>query len=126
EHRRARDELADLVLALAAERAVKELFPGGGFFRHQPGSLAVRTLSTMPYFTASSADRKLSRSVSLAMVSTDWPVCLARISFSRWRRNRISRAWISTSEAWPEKPPIGWWIITREFGSTKRLVLSPA
>src|SRR6185295_6495551 len=69
EHRRARNQLADLVLALAAERAVKQLLAGGGFFRHQPGSLEVRTLSTMPYFTATSADRKLSRSVSLAMVS---------------------------------------------------------
>ena len=25
------------------------------------------------------------------------------------------------SEAWPWKPPIGWWIITREFGRQKRL-----
>ena len=30
------------------------------------------------------------------------------------------------SEAWPEKPPEGWWIITRELGRTKRLPLAPA
>jgi len=33
------------------------------------------------------------------------------------RRVRISRAWMSMSVAWPWKPPSGWWIITREFGS---------
>ena len=30
------------------------------------------------------------------------------------------------SEAWPWKPPSGWWIITRELGSAKRLPLAPA
>ena len=30
------------------------------------------------------------------------------------------------SEAWPWKPPIGWWIITRELGRQKRLPLAPA
>ena len=34
EHRRARDQLADLVLALAAERAVEELVARRGFVRH--------------------------------------------------------------------------------------------
>ena len=35
-------------------------------------------------------------------------------------------AWISMSEAWPWNPPSGWWIITDEFGSAKRLPLAPA
>ena len=30
------------------------------------------------------------------------------------------------SVAWPCAPPDGWWIITREFGSAKRLPLAPA
>ena len=30
------------------------------------------------------------------------------------------------SDAWPWKPPIGWWIITRELGSAKRLPFAPA
>ena len=30
------------------------------------------------------------------------------------------------SEAWPWKPPEGWWIITREFGRQKRLPAAPA
>ena len=38
----------------------------------------------------------------------------------------ISLAWISMSEAWPENPPEGWWIMTRELGRQKRLPLAPA
>ena len=30
------------------------------------------------------------------------------------------------SVAWPCAPPDGWWIMTREFGSAKRLPLAPA
>ncbi len=30
------------------------------------------------------------------------------------------------SEAWPWKPPSGWWIMTRELGRMKRLPFSPA
>src|SRR5262247_114199 len=86
----------------------------------------VKIRSRRPYCIASSADRKLSRSVSRAIRSIVWPVCLAMISFSLARRYRISLAWISTSEACPWKPPIGWWIMTREFGRQKRLSLSPA
>ncbi|MCY1378211.1 hypothetical protein D9M69_658260 [compost metagenome] len=29
------------------------------------------------------------------------------------------------SVAWPWKPPSGWWIITREFGSAYRLPFAP-
>jgi hypothetical protein len=28
--------------------------------------------------------------------------------------------------AWPWAPPIGWWIMMREFGSVVRLPLAPA
>ena len=79
----------------------------------------------MPYFTASSAPRKKSRSVSRRMTSIVCLVCRARISFSRSRRYRISLAWISMSVAWPWNPPIGWWIMTRELGRQKRLPASP-
>jgi len=37
------------------------------------------TLSTIPYFLASSADIKKSRSVSSTIFFTDWPVCSAKI-----------------------------------------------
>jgi hypothetical protein len=30
------------------------------------------------------------------------------------------------SDAWPRKPPSGWWIITREFGKANRLPSAPA
>ncbi len=30
------------------------------------------------------------------------------------------------SAAWPPAPPLGWWIITRLFGSAKRLPFVPA
>jgi hypothetical protein len=33
---------------------------------------------------------------------------------------------MAISDACPWKPPIGWWIITRELGSAKRLPLAPA
>src|SRR5690606_31054117 len=75
------------------------------------------TWSTRPYSRAASALLKLSRSVSWATVSIDWPVWRARIEFRLCFIERISRAWISMSVAWPWKPPSGWWIITREFGS---------
>ena len=73
EHRRAGDQLPHLVLALAAEGAVEQLLARAATFptcatpwspceRH-----ASQTLSTRPYFTASSAPMKLSRSVSRSM-----------------------------------------------------------
>src|SRR5690606_3457345 len=170
EHARARDQLADLVLALPAERAAEALAavagtarsvfghafadrslrggsareshprpgpqarpgprasrgrgaaPGGGASPVQAGWMdssgrRSSTWSTRPYSRAASALLKLSRSVSWAIVSIDWPVWRARISFRRCFMDRISRAWISMSVAWPWKPPRGWWIMTREFGS---------
>ena len=50
------------------------------------------TLSSRPYATDSSADRKLSLSVSRPTFSMSCPVCLAMISFRRCFRNRISLA----------------------------------
>ena len=72
--------------------------------------------STMPYSRAWSALMMKSRSVSLAIFSTSWPVCLAMISSSSLRRRRISRAWISMSTDWPRAPPDGWWIRMVEWG----------
>jgi hypothetical protein len=43
---------------------------------------------------------KLSRSVSRAIVSSDWPVCLASIVQARTQGQDL-RAWISMSVAWP-------------------------
>jgi hypothetical protein len=59
--------------------------------------------------------------VSRATFSTSWPVWWARIESSASRIRTISLAWISMSTAWPDAPPCGWWISTRECGSTKRL-----
>src|SRR5690606_41105710 len=169
EHARARDQLADLMLALRAERAVEDLAAvagtglsifghafanrcfGGSGSRIAPGPRAASaagpglqwpgpsrgsvaglpvqagcmdssgrrssTASTRPYSRAASALLKLSRSVSWATVSIDCPVWRARMAFRFCFIERISRAWISMSVAWPWKPPRGWWIITREFGS---------
>ena len=47
------------------------------------------TLSTRPYFTAFSAVMKLSRSVSLSMTSSGWPVISDSSLFIRPRINRI-------------------------------------
>src|SRR5713226_294859 len=90
------DKFPHLVLALAAEGAVEKFFAadlvGHVILRIQATAAAaasareVSTRSTIPYFTASSADRKLSRSVSREMRSTLWPVCFAMISFSCLRR----------------------------------------
>src|SRR5580698_4671149 len=57
------------------------------------------TLSTRPYFFASSADIKLSRSVDFSISSSVRPECLARISLSRSFRRRISLAWMLMSVA---------------------------
>src|SRR6185437_3929971 len=122
EHRRPGDQLAHLVLALAAERAVEKLVAGGGLVCHlgrclrsggacdrlYPAvALFCKTLSTSPYSLACSAVRKLSRSVSRATCSTGLPVCSAISWFSRSRRLRMYLAWISTSDAWPWNPPRG-------------------
>jgi hypothetical protein len=32
----------------------------------------------------------------------------------------ISFAWIAISLAWPEYPPLGWWIMILEWGRQKR------
>src|SRR5712692_9495470 len=90
------DKFPHLVLALAAEGAVEKFFAadlvGHVILRIQATAAAaasareVSTRSTIPYFTDSSAERKLSRSVSREMRSTLWPVCFAMISFSCLRR----------------------------------------
>src|SRR5690606_11624689 len=50
------------------------------------------TASIRPYSTAISPSMKWSRSLSRAIFSTGWPVCLDRISFSRSRSFSTSRA----------------------------------
>src|SRR5258708_5637194 len=77
EDRRAGDELAHFMLALAAEGAIEKLF-AADLVRHvlldlpQVTTASRRFFSTRsikPYFTASSAPMKLSRSVSRSMTS---------------------------------------------------------
>ena len=41
------------------------------------------------------------------------------------RSSSASRAWISMSEAWPWKPPLGWWMRIRLLGSAIRLPGAP-
>src|SRR6266545_2135108 len=84
------------------------------------------TWSIKPYSLASSADMKRSRSMSFSIDSTVLPVCLAYSSLSLRRRNRISRAWISMSDAVPWVPPEGWCIMMRAWGNADRLPLRPA
>src|SRR5881628_3086811 len=72
------------------------------------------TWSIRPYSLASSADMKRSRSMSFSIDSTVLPVCLAYSSLSLRRRNRISRAWISMSDAVPWVPPEGWCIMMHQ------------
>jgi hypothetical protein len=51
----------------------------------------------------------------------------ARISSMRPRSLSSSRAWISTSVAWPPMPEVqGWWMRMRQLGSAVRLPLAPA
>ena len=75
EHRRARDELADVVLVLVAERAAKDLAvsrrPLG---RHQRSRREI-TWSTMPYAFAWSASMMKSRSASDTILSSGCFVC---------------------------------------------------
>src|SRR6266511_1020170 len=139
--RRPGDELPDRVLRLAAEGAAEVLIVGHGDLvwetrvrgarRHFffPSSICCKfaiTLSISPYSFASSADMKRSRSMSFSMCSTGFPVCLAYSSLSLPRRYRISRAWISMSEAVPCVPPDGWCIMMRAWGSAERRPLRPA
>jgi hypothetical protein len=73
-------------------------------------------LSKKPYSSASVAVNHLSRSLSLRMVYTVWPVCSAVSSAMTFFMCRMSSAWILMSEAVPPMPPEGWCIRTRAFG----------
>src|SRR3990172_1481452 len=129
--RRAGNKFFHLVLPFAAERAFKRrvLF---FFFRHDYFSFTgritffVMTSSTRPYCLASSPDMKKSRSVSAWIFSIGCPVWDDRILFKVSLSFRISLAWISMSVACPWKPPMGWWIMIRAWGSENRLPLVPA
>ncbi len=124
EHRRAGDELAHLVLALAAERAVKQLLAGGGLLRH----LGRAPWSSGPCPRGRTLPRLRPTGNCRGRCPWRWSPPSARCAWpgsrSAGRAGRGSRvAWISTSEACPEKPPIGWWIMTRELGRHEALVL---
>src|SRR5262245_33508044 len=150
-----RDQLANVVLALPAERALQNAsvrltrsghsrppFSGPLAARAQPfrpspaaptacavfsnGTWDAMTWSTIPYSFACSAVMKKSRSVSRVMRSAGWPVCCTMMRFSSSRMRRISRAWMSMSVAWPCTPASGWWIMIRECGRANRLPLAPA
>ena len=88
--KRPNDEAPGRFLAIpvgASQRALST-FPRHGL--HQ--ARLANTLSIKPYSADSSADMKRSRSVSLAICSTVWPVRSARMPFKRERRYKISRA----------------------------------
>src|SRR2546426_6174465 len=142
---RARDELADVVLALAAEGALQRsvaltrprhpsLDPYFWTWAERAaGSLTARvvgfeeiTSSTILYSLACSAVMKKSRSVSRWIFSMFWPVWCTRMRLSSSRILKISRAWMSMSVAWPCTPPSGWWIMIRACGSANRLPRAPA
>ena len=121
------DELLDLLLRLAAERALQQLATvselghvvvpplrvvacaSAGTAVIGPlvsaSSRVEITSSMMPYSLASSADITKSRSVSRWIFSTVWPVWWARISSRRTRMRRISLAASSMSVAWPWARP---------------------
>src|SRR5882724_10063194 len=130
---RAGDQLADLVLALATERADEVAGAVVTVLRHEtpyvfvslPGRVTM-TSSTSPYSTACLPVRKRSRSVSFSIFFKLCPVCFTRMLFICSRSRMISRAWMSMSVAWPCTPPSGWWIMMRACGSAKRLPLAPA
>src|SRR6478735_874553 len=64
------------------------------------------TASISPYSTACSAVRILSRSMSALTWSMDLPEESAIICSSSSRMRRISLAWISMSEVWPNVPSV--------------------
>ncbi len=135
---RARDQLLDFLLALAAE--------GAGEVRVVVALLHVLAAPRIPRRARrcgiAAADDRADHLVDEPVVhapprpsyssrarcrarsaATGLPRVLARISFMRSRSFRISRAWISMSVAWPWTPPRGWWIMTRELGSAHALAL---
>src|SRR5207249_3106809 len=126
-HRETCDQLAHVVLALAAERALQRAAAGTA-----PSEtalvvgLAEITASTIRYSFACSAVMKKSRSVSRWIFSMDCPVWWTRMRFSSSRIRRISLAWMSMSVACPCTPPSGWWIMIRACGSANRLPRAPA
>src|SRR5262249_16073328 len=129
---RAGDQLADLVLALSAERADEVAAPIVTVFGHWPPysfglpGRVTMTSSTRPYSTACFPVRKRSRSVSFSIFFRLWPVCFTRMLFICSRSRMISRAWMSMSVAWPCTPPSGWWIMMRASGAANPLPLVPA
>src|SRR6185503_15987929 len=141
-HGRAGDELPDRILGLAAERTAEMLVVRHVFLVWEAGRVSARdhlaffpspiswkfemTWSIRPYSFASSADMKRSRSMSFSICSTALPVCFAYNSLSLPRRYKISRAWISMSDAVPCVPPDGWCIMMRACGSAERFPLRPA
>src|SRR6185369_8329523 len=141
EYRRARNQLAHLVLTLAAERAIKKLV-AGRFIGHSticsrnlrknlsllyaPMTRFCKTLSIKPYSMASSAHKKRSRSWSSSTCSGERPVNFAISEMKRRFKSIAYCAWRSISDTWPWKPPEGWWIRIVEFGSANRLPRVPA
>ena len=83
-----------------------------------------KTLSTMPYFTRLLGGHEIVALGVALDLSRSAGRCARPGSRSAARAGyRISLAWISMSDAWPWKPPSGWWIMTREFGSAEALAL---
>src|SRR3954449_7200514 len=84
------------------------------------------TWSTKPYSRASCAVNQRSRSESLLICSTGWPVWNACSSLSSRLVRRNRSAWIAMSEAVPPTPAEGWCIMIRACGKAYRLPLVPA
>src|SRR4051795_5758366 len=84
------------------------------------------TWSTNPYSRASCAVNQRSRSESLLICSTDWPVWKACSSLSSRLVRRNRSAWIAMSDAVPPTPADGWCIMIRACGRAYRLPLVPA
>src|SRR4051794_25593874 len=74
------------------------------------------TWSTKPYSRASCAVNQRSRSESLLICSTGWPVWNACSSLSSRLVRRNRSAWIAMSEAVPPTPAEGWCIMIRACG----------
>ena len=97
---------------------------GGVGIGSDRGLAGPSTSSIRPYSFAPSAERILSRSMSLRTRLDVAAGCWAMVSSSQPRMRMISLAWISRSEAMPPVPSMaGWWMSTRAVREGEALAL---